>query len=164
MKTQVNFNFKSGDGVKFSFDLTEDNLSEVASSMVRNFEKKIFLLQSKAAKYFRKSTVLSHRKFSMDIFIENTHVKTVFSGIETSNGLLKDSSALQELLQIMLFEAVDNYELPELAEILAVENPVEIVAQIAPKNLKRYKRVTEDGETVYFNSKAELAEYDNMVA
>lgn len=119
MKTQVNFNFKSGDGVKFSFDLTEDNLSEVSSSMVRNFEKKIFLLQSKAAKYFRKSTVLSHRKFSMDIFIENTHVKTVFSGIETSNGLLKDSSALQELLQIMLFEAVDNYELAELAEVVA---------------------------------------------
>ncbi len=119
MKTQVNFNFKSGDGVKFSFDLTEDNLADVSSSMVRNFEKKIFLLQSKAAKYFRKSTVLSHRKFSMDIFIENTHVKTVFSGIETSNGLLKDSSALQELLQIMLFEAVDNYVDAELAEIVA---------------------------------------------
>lgn len=119
MKTQLVFNFKSGDAIKFSFDLNENNLSEVSSSMVRNFEKKLLLLQSKAAKYFKKSTVLSHRRFSMDIFIENTHVKTVFSGIETSNGLLKDSSALQELLQIMLFEAADNYELPEIAEVVA---------------------------------------------
>ena len=119
MKTQLVFNFKSGDAVKFSFDLNEENLDSVASSMVRNFEKKLYLLQSKAAKYFKKSTVLSHRKFSMDIFIENKYVKTVYSGIETGNGLLKDSSALQELLQIMLFEAVDNYELAEVAEIVA---------------------------------------------
>ena len=160
MKTFLVVNFKSGDAIKFSFDLNEGNLSEVTSSVVRNFEKKLYLLQSKAAKYFRKSTVLSHRKFSMDIFIEDKYVKTVYSGIETSNGLLKDSTALQELLQIMLFEAVDNYELPESAEIFAVEKPVEIVAKIAPK----YKRVTEDGETVYFNSKTELAEYDNMMA
>jgi hypothetical protein len=119
MKTQLVVNFKSGDAIKFSFDLIEENLSEISSSMVRNFEKKLFLLQSKASKYFKKSSVLSHRKFSMDIFIENKHVKTVYSGIETSNGLLKDSSALQELLQIMLFEAVDNYEMAELAEIVA---------------------------------------------
>ncbi|MBK9936777.1 MAG: hypothetical protein IPP05_22335 [Cytophagaceae bacterium] len=119
MKTLLIVNFKSGDGIKFSFDLTENNLSEITSSVVRNFEKKILLLQSKAAKYFRKSTVLSHRKFSMDIFIENKYVKTVYSGIETSNGLLKDSTALQELLQIMLFEAVDNYADAELAEIVA---------------------------------------------
>lgn len=119
MKTQLVVNFKSGDSIKFSFDLKEDNLADVSGSIVRNFEKKIFLLQSKAAKYFRKSTVLSHRKFSMDIFIEDRYVKTVYSGIETSNGLLKDSTALQELLQIMLFEAVDNYVEAELAEIVA---------------------------------------------
>jgi hypothetical protein len=119
MTTQLNFNFKNGESIKFSFDLNEENLSEVSSSMVRNFEKKLFLLQAKASKYFKKSSVLSHRKFSMDIFIENKHVKTVYSGIETGNGLLKDSSALQELLQIMLFEAVDNYAEAELAEIVA---------------------------------------------
>ena len=55
----------------------------------------------------------------MDIFIEDKYVKTVYSGIETGNGLSKDSSALQELLQIMLFEAVDNYADAELAEIVA---------------------------------------------
>jgi hypothetical protein len=119
MKTQVNFNFKSGDGIKFQFELTEENVNGVASSMVRNFEKKIFLLQSKAAAYFKKSNVLSHRKFSMDIFIEDKYVKTVFSGIETSNGLLKDSAALEELLQIMLFEAMDEVKTPEIVEILA---------------------------------------------
>jgi hypothetical protein len=76
--------------------------------MIKNFEKKLTLLESKASKYFKRGNVLSHRKFSMDIFIEDKFVKTVFSGIETSNGLLKDSSALYELLQIMLFDALEN--------------------------------------------------------
>jgi hypothetical protein len=119
MKTQVNFNFKSGDAIKFSFDLTQLNIDEITESMVKNFEKKILILQSRASKYFRKSTVLSHRKFSMDIFIEDKHVKTVFSGIETSNGLLKDSEALQDLLQTILFDAIDLKNNPEIIEILA---------------------------------------------
>ncbi|MBK9936696.1 MAG: hypothetical protein IPP05_21915 [Cytophagaceae bacterium] len=49
MKTFLVVNFKSGDGIKFSFDLNEGNLSEITGSVVRNFEKKILLLQSKAA-------------------------------------------------------------------------------------------------------------------
>jgi hypothetical protein len=108
MKTQMNFTFKSGDAIKFSFELTELNITEISTSMIKNFEKKLTLLESKASKYFKRGNVLSHRKFSMDIFIEDKFVKTVFSGIETSNGLLKDSSALYELLQIMLFDALEN--------------------------------------------------------
>ena len=117
MKAQLNFNFKSGDAIKFAFDLNNSNVTEVSNEMIANFEKKILLLQSKASKYFKKSSILSHRKFSMDIFIENTHIKTVFSGIETSNGLLKDSPALEELLQVVLFDAMDKVELPLLETI-----------------------------------------------
>lgn len=111
MKAQINFNFKDGNSIKNQFDLTEGNVSAIATEIGNNFAKKVFLLKSDAAKYFKKSNVLSHRKFSMDIFIEGKHVKTVFSGIETGNGLVKDQKALEELLQIMLFDAMDKVEL-----------------------------------------------------
>ena len=95
MKAQINFNFKDGNSIKNQFDLNEGNVSAIAAEIGNNFAKKVFLLKSDAAKYFKKSNVLSHRKFSMDIFIEGRHVKTVFSGIETGNGLVKDQKALE---------------------------------------------------------------------
>ena len=117
MKASVNFQFKSGHAINFSFELNEENVKDVSASMVRNFEKKIFLLQSKAAKYFKKSNVLSHRKFEMSLYMQGKYVKTCYSGIETSNGLLKDSLALEELLVIMLFDGIDTAILPEIAEL-----------------------------------------------
>ncbi len=102
MKVQIDFNFKSGDSIKFSFDLNELNKTEIAVEMAKNFEKKVALLNCKASKYFKKSSVLSHRRFEMSIYLENVHVRTVFAGIGTGNAVLKDNEALIDLLSILL--------------------------------------------------------------
>jgi hypothetical protein len=118
MKTQINFTFKSGDALKFSFDLTNENLSEIVAEMNTNFERKTAILNSKASKYFKKSSVLSHRRFAMDIYVDGKHVKAIYSGIDTGNGMLKDSEALTDLLQKMLSNTVELVSKPsQITEI-----------------------------------------------
>lgn len=118
MTTQINFNFTDKTALKFKFDLTDENVDQIAAAITRDFEKRGYLLQTKAAKYFKRSAVLSHRKFSMDIFLNNKYVKTIYTGLETSNKLIQDTAALQELLTVLCFEVID-LQLDELIETVA---------------------------------------------
>ena len=96
--------------------MNNDNLDSIVSSIQRNFEKRIALIESKAKKYFKRSYVLSHRKLSMSIKINEKYVNTLFSGIDTSNSLLKDSEALKDLLETILAESIEKVEMPEIVE------------------------------------------------
>jgi len=116
LQTVLAFNFTNGSTIIFEFGLNNDNLDSIVSSIQRNFEKRIALIESKAKKYFKRSSVLSHRKLSMSIKINEKYVNTLFSGIDTSNSLLKDSEALKDLLETILAESIEKVEMPEIVE------------------------------------------------
>ena len=116
LQTVLAFNFTNGSSISFEFELNNENIDSVVSSIQRNFEKRIALIESKAKKYFKRSAVLSHRKLSMSIKINQKYVNTLFSGIDTSNSLLKDTEALKDLLETILAESIEKIEMPEMVE------------------------------------------------
>lgn len=116
LQTVLAFNFTNGSSISFEFELNNENIDSVVSSIQRNFEKRIALIESKAKKYFKRSAVLSHRKLSMSIKINQKYVNTLFSGIDTSNSLLKDTEALKDLLETILAESIEKVEMPEIVE------------------------------------------------
>jgi hypothetical protein len=113
MKNSIVFDFTDGTKLSIQFELTNENVGIVANAIGEEFQKRVQLLNSQAAKYLKKSNVLPCRKVKIAFLTNGTVVRTSLSNVEVSNGLLKDFSALTEVLELMFLQVVEA-EKPEI--------------------------------------------------
>ena len=90
--------------------MTTENLELIANEIATNLDKRAGIINSSAAKYFRKGDVLSHRKFYIDFVMNGKHVKTVLANAEFSNKLAKDYIAIRDLIGCMFLEFIHRPE------------------------------------------------------
>ena len=104
MKTyKIVFRFMDCTRLEFEFNqLNEGNVEEIAIAIGEGLQQRLQILQSKASKYFKKSNVLSHRKFHIDFISDNKTVKTALYNVECSNKLARDYRAITSVIEILL--------------------------------------------------------------
>ena len=103
MKNAIVFRFQDGTRLEFTFDSIKlEQVEQLSIEIANGLQRRVQILQSDASKYFKKSNVLSHRKFFIDFISEGKTVKTALYNVECSNKLAKDYRAISSVIEIMV--------------------------------------------------------------
>lgn len=103
MNNQIIFRFQDGTKVDFSFDAPSnaEDRDEIAQYIIDMLARRKALVSGEFGKLVKKSDVISHRKLSIDFFINGKLVDTLLSGVVISNKICTNAKALANAIQAL---------------------------------------------------------------